>query len=103
VSDADVKRLEDAIDTLDAQLPPLKTFVLPGGGKAASFLHVARTTCRRAERVLVALAAREPVRAELVRYVNRLSDLLFVMARHQNLRANIPDVPWEGRAAAKKT
>ncbi len=102
VADADVKRLEDAIDTLDRDLAPLKMFVLPGGTKAASFLHVARTTCRRAERALVTLAAHEPVRGELVRYVNRLSDLLFIMARHSNHRANLPDVPWEGRAASKK-
>ena len=92
-----VKALEHAIDALERDLSPLKTFILPGGCAEAAFLHLARTTCRRAERKLVALADNEPVRPELVRYLNRLSDLLFVMARHANFRANVQDVPWLGR------
>jgi cob(I)alamin adenosyltransferase len=97
LSERDVERMEHVIDELESDLPPLKTFVLPGGSVDASLLHVARTGCRRVERKLVALAEAEPVRPELLRYLNRLSDLLFVMARHANLRAAIADVPWLGR------
>jgi cob(I)alamin adenosyltransferase len=97
VAEADIQRLERAIDALDQLLPPLKTFILPGGSMAAAFLHVARTTCRRAERSVVLLAQSEAVRAELIRYLNRLSDLLFTLARGENHHANIPDVPWIGR------
>lgn len=99
LGDADVESLEHAIDELERDLPALTTFILPGGCAQAAFLHLSRTTCRRAERKLVALADNEPVRPELIRYLNRLSDLLFVMARHANFRANIPDVPWLGRKA----
>lgn len=102
VDDAEVTVLEQAIDERERELAPLKTFVLPGGCEASARLHVARTVCRRAERKLVALAAAEPVRAELIRYLNRLSDLLFVMARHANHRANVADVPWLGREVAQK-
>lgn len=96
----DTARLEGAIDALDATLAPLTTFVLPGGTKGASALHLARTIARRAERAIVGLATAEPVRDELVRYVNRLSDLLFTMARAANHQAGIADVPWNGRARA---
>lgn len=94
----DVERLERLIDALDESLPALKTFILPGGSPSAAFLHLARTTCRRAERAVVQLAQSEPVREELVRYLNRLSDLLFTMARAANVRAGTADVPWVGRA-----
>lgn len=97
VSEAEVTPLEAMIDTLEADLPPLTSFVLPGGASEAAFLHLARTVCRRAERKIVALSQHEPVRDEVVRYVNRLSDLFFVMARHANHRANIADVPWLAR------
>lgn len=97
VSDAEIAPLEHMIDTLEADLQPLTNFVLPGGSVEASFLHIARTVCRRAERKLVALSQSEPLRNELVRYLNRLSDLLFVMARHANHRANVADVPWTAR------
>jgi cob(I)alamin adenosyltransferase len=97
VGDADVKAFEDAIDALEADLPPLKSFVLPGGCEAAARLHVARTVCRRAERGLVALAAREDVDAVHLRWLNRLSDLLFVQARWANHDAGHPDVPWQPR------
>lgn len=92
-----IERLERAIDAAEAELPPLQTFVLPGGTQAAAQLHVARTTCRRAERRVVALGHRDPIRGEVPRYLNRLSDLLFVWARLANHRANVPDVPWVGR------
>jgi cob(I)alamin adenosyltransferase len=100
VAEADIERLERAIDEVDQRLPALKTFILPGGSMAAAFLHVARTTCRRAERSVVLLAQSETVRAELIRYLNRLSDLLFTLARGENQHANIPDVPWIGRESA---
>jgi cob(I)alamin adenosyltransferase len=98
LADNDIERLERLIDQLDDGLPALKTFILPGGTPSAAFLHLARTTCRRAERSVVHLAQTEPVRAELVRYLNRLSDLLFTMARADNARAGTPDVPWVGRS-----
>jgi cob(I)alamin adenosyltransferase len=90
---ADVSRLEAWIDELDAELPPLRRFVLAGGTPAGAALHVARTVCRRAERAMVELGERafEP---ELLHYVNRLSDLLFTMARAANRRAGVDDVEW---------
>src|SRR6266545_5130509 len=77
-----VKRLEDEIDTLNAELAPLRTFVLAGGSPAAAYLHLARTICRRAERVIVELNDRESVSPELRSYINRLSDFLFVASRY---------------------
>jgi len=93
VSAAQVERLEAEIDRLNAELAPLKSFVLPGGGAAAAHLHLARTVVRRAEREMTLLATREAVNPEAVRYVNRLSDLLFVMARHANEKGS-RDVLW---------
>lgn len=101
VSEPDIERLERGIDALDAVLSPLKTFILPGGSMAAAFLHVARTVCRRAERAVVLLAQSEPVRAEVIRYLNRLSDLLFTLARAENQQAGVADVPWMGREGAQ--
>jgi cob(I)alamin adenosyltransferase len=92
-----VSALELEIDRLEAMLPPLTSFVLPAGSPAASALHLARTVCRRAERAVVAVQGSAEVRAELVYYLNRLSDLLFVMARHQNQHAGVPDVAWAPR------
>jgi cob(I)alamin adenosyltransferase len=94
VTDADITGFERAIDRLEEGLAPLKTFVLPGGAEGAARLHLARTVCRRAERALVALAAREPVDPLHVRWLNRLSDLLFVQARATNKAAGVADVPW---------
>jgi cob(I)alamin adenosyltransferase len=95
VSDAQVERLEGEIDTLNRELQPLRSFVLPGGTPAASFLHLARTVSRRAERLMVALAARpnEPVGDAALRYINRLSDFLFVAARYANDNGK-SDVLW---------
>jgi len=101
ISEAEVEAIEHEIDRLEARLPPMKTFVLPGGTEGAARLHLARTICRRAERRLVALASSEPVRGELVRYVNRLSDYLFFAARLENHRAGVADVPWIGRERGK--
>jgi cob(I)alamin adenosyltransferase len=100
VEDADVAALEQAIDRAETELEPLKSFVLPGGTKAASLLHHARTVCRRAERRVVTMHAESEVRSEVLRYLNRLSDLLFTWARLENHRANVPDVPWVGRDRA---
>jgi len=96
VSAADVAVLEAGIDALEADLPPLRSFILPGGAEGAARLHLARTVCRRAERAVVGLSSREPVDPLLVRYLNRLSDLLFVQARSTNRAAGVADVPWKG-------
>ena len=90
---ADVARLEASIDRLEAELPPLRRFILPGGGRAGALLHFSRTVCRRAERAIVSLGS-EHVDQHLVIYVNRLSDLLFVMARAVNHRAAHPETEW---------
>ena len=101
VSDADTTVLENAIDALEAGLAPLRTFVLPGGCEGAARLHLARTVCRRAERAVVALSTHEAVDPAIVRYLNRLSDLLFVQARAANRAAGVPDVPWAPRKSEK--
>jgi len=95
VTDAHVTRLEDAVESFNADLEPLKEFILPGGTRAAAHAHVARTVCRRAERALVRLAATDPVNDAARRYLNRLSDLLFVLARALNRSSGRPDVLWK--------
>ena len=92
VSDTDVARLEALIDQLERALPPLTRFILAGGSPAGAALHVARTVCRRAERRIVALTP--PADLLIVRYINRLSDLLFVLARTVNHRAGQPETEW---------
>ena len=93
--DADrVTQFEQAIDAADTELAPLKAFILPGGTPKAAALHVARTVCRRAERNVVALASTDEVPAEFLVYLNRLSDLLFTLARLANHRAGVGDVTW---------
>jgi len=94
VAPAWVAALEGDIDRFEDALPPLKTFVLPGGTPSAAALHVARTVARRAEREIVTLAAHAPVNADLLRFVNRLSDLLFVLARAANHMAGNADATW---------
>jgi cob(I)alamin adenosyltransferase len=93
VSAGQVERLEREIDRINEGLEPLRSFVLPGGSPAAAFLHLARTVARRAEREMTALATREAVNPEAVRYINRLSDLLFVLARQAN-QGGATDVLW---------
>jgi len=93
-----VESLEQLMDQLSADLEPLKNFVLPGGTPAAAQLHVARTVCRRAERELVGLLEHEPVSPELIRYLNRLSDALFVMARYENRSTGTAEPIWDSRA-----
>jgi cob(I)alamin adenosyltransferase len=94
---ADVDALEARIDAFEGELAPLKRFVLPGGTVAAAHFHLARTVCRRAERRTVALARSESVDPLALRFLNRLSDLLFVMARVENRRAGRGDVEWSPR------
>jgi cob(I)alamin adenosyltransferase len=91
-----VAALEQFIDQSEAGLPPLRTFILPGGDRGAALLHLARTICRRAERRAVALAGHAPVNAQAIAYLNRLSDLLFVLARLANRRAGTTETPWPG-------
>jgi cob(I)alamin adenosyltransferase len=93
VTDADITRLEGWIDQLESELQPLRRFILAGGCTAGAALHVARTVCRRAERSVVSLGP-DAVETELLVYINRLSDLLFVMARVTNHRANQPETEW---------
>jgi cob(I)alamin adenosyltransferase len=97
IGDAQVLSLEQQIDQLTAALPEMKHFILPGGTDLAARLHQARTICRRAERVCVALQKHEGVSPAIITYLNRLSDLLFSMARHANHEAGHDDVPWQGR------
>lgn len=100
LNESHIAALEAAIDSAEANLPPLTAFILPGGAPAAAWAHLARATCRRAERRIVALRrgageANSPVRGEPLRYLNRLSDLLFVLARAINRAAATADSPWE--------
>ena len=95
ITEAQVKRLEDFLDAYNATLTPLKNFILPGGSRAASMAHLGRTVCRRAERSLVLLAQDDAVSALSRQYLNRLSDLLFVLSRILNRHAGVPDVLWE--------
>ena len=95
VTEAQVAALDDWLATYNAQLPRLEEFILPGGSHAAAIAHIARTVARRAERSVVALGRAEPVRVELRHYLNRLSDLLFVLARVLNRHAGGSDVQWQ--------
>ena len=98
IEERHVVALEKLMDRLSEELSPLENFILPGGCAGAAALHVARTVCRRAERLVIALSRKEAVGAFTVRYLNRLSDALFVMARHENKRRGVPDVLWNSRA-----
>ena len=93
-----VAALERTMDELNEELGPLTNFILPGGSPGAAHLHLARTICRRAERLLVTLMRAEAVGAHTLEYLNRLSDALFVMARWENHRRGVPDVLWDSRA-----
>ena len=93
IADGDVGRLEAWIDRVDGALPPLRSFILPGGGPAGAALHQARAVCRRAERRIVGLGV-DAVEPELLRYVNRLSDLLFALARSVNYRSKVAEIEW---------
>jgi len=95
IAEADVERLERSLDAFNEDLPPLKDFILPGGGIAAACAHVARTVCRRAEREVVTLSKQEPVRPEAIRFLNRLSDLMFVLARVLARASGHGEVLWQ--------
>ena len=99
---ADIAKLEKAIDELDAKLEPLASFILPGGTVPASQIHIARTVCRRAERAVVKLAREERIGEEPVVFLNRLSDLLFVMARSANHLAGVHETRWSGSGPGKE-
>jgi cob(I)alamin adenosyltransferase len=101
IAQADAERLEHHIDRLEERLEPLKSFVLPGGCALAAQVHQARTVCRRAERLVVRLSKVEAIGPAPLMFLNRLSDLLFVMARFANLQAETPETPWRGLRAPK--
>lgn len=102
IGEPDWRRLEGLLDAYDAQVPPLRTFVLPGGHETAARAHLARTTCRTAERAVVRLAHEEEVRADVLTYLNRLSDFLFICARLLNHRAGVDEVTWQPRPRAEE-
>lgn len=93
----DVTFLEKEIDAMDASLPPMKFFVLPGGHQSVSFCHVARTVCRRAERLTIALNTHEVVDPLVIQYLNRLSDYLFMLSRKMSAELNAEEMPWKPR------
>ncbi len=90
-----IQEMEGWLDPARDEPPPLRSFIIPGGAEGAAALHLARTVCRRAERAVVRLAGEEPTDPEVVRYLNRLSDLLFALARLENHRAGVSDVLWQ--------
>jgi cob(I)alamin adenosyltransferase len=94
IEERHITMMEESIDRFEEELPPLRQFILPGGAQTAAYLHLARTVCRRAERQVVRLSHISTVNAAIIKYLNRLSDLLFVMARVANHRAGIEDVKW---------
>ena len=98
LSSGDVEMLEDAIDRMDAQLPPINNFILPGGTFTASLGHVCRTMCRRCERRVISLADETYVDPTVLKFINRLSDFFFVFSRYQNLVANVDERYWDKEA-----
>ncbi len=95
LKDDDILLLENSIDKYENNLEPLKQFILPGGSRGASLLHLARSVCRRAERLVTSLSKNEKLSELILIYLNRLSDLLFVLARFENNVNQIPDIPWQ--------
>ena len=98
VNDDDITAMETAMDTMDKELPEMRNFILPGGHVAVSQAHICRTVCRRAERLVVGIAAQEAIPEVILRYLNRLSDLLFVLARWLGMRYGADEIPWKPRA-----
>ena len=92
--DTQIEKLEGFIDELEEDLPPLKSFILPGGSRAGAALHYCRTVCRRAERETVALSQQDQINPKSIIYLNRLSDLLFVLARYENQKQGAEETPW---------
>jgi cob(I)alamin adenosyltransferase len=98
LQEQDLSDLETAIDKMESELPPLKNFILPGGHIAVSTAHLARCVCRRAERLVVALAEITPVPKIVLAYLNRLSDYLFVLSRYMAMRLGVVEIVWKGRS-----
>ncbi len=98
ITDTEVSQLEVWIDTLDSKVPPLKNFILPGGHPAVSLAHVCRSVCRRTERSTISLAQNEEVDEVIIRFLNRLSDYLFIFARAIGHQLNVPEIPWSPNA-----
>ncbi len=98
ITEADIEDLELAMDTMNAKLPELKNFILPGGSRDLAMMHVARCVCRRAERLVTALAAEAEIESLILRYLNRLSDYLFVLARYQALLDKQEEITWTPRS-----
>lgn len=94
ISAEDIVLLEEAIDAMDSILPPMRNFILPGGNSAVSFCHIARCVCRRAERVVISLYESEPVEETIIRYLNRLSDYLFVLSRWLSKETGAEEITW---------
>jgi len=103
ITEAEIARLESEIDRMNAGLPPLRSFVLPGGSRLNAELHLCRTVCRRAERLVIGLAREEPIPAEAVQYLNRLGDAFFVWSRWASHRSGVPETLWEPNRAASGT
>ena len=97
VEESDIELLEKEIDQMNEVLPTLKSFILPGGHPTVSHCHIARTVCRRAERMVVALHHNEPVETIIIRYLNRLSDYLFVLSRQLSMDLEVEEIPWQPR------
>lgn len=95
----DITALENAIDKMNEELPPMKHFVLPGGHQSVSFAHLARCVCRKAERLIVALHDIEPVSELILQYINRLSDYLFTLSRYMSFKLNANEIPWKPRVS----
>lgn len=94
INELDIDFLEKSMDRMDESLPPMTHFILPGGNSTVSYCHIARTVCRRAERIIVELNEKEPVKPLLIKYVNRLSDYLFVLARKLSFDMQTEEIPW---------
>ncbi len=94
--------LEGEIDAMEGDMPPLHNFLVPGGCKTSSLLQLARTICRRAERCIIQLRGKQPVNPDIVIYMNRLSDLLFIQARYTNYKKRVPEAIWKGKKPSKK-
>jgi cob(I)alamin adenosyltransferase len=100
LNEEDISSLEKQIDEMEAELPPMRSFVLPGGHRSVSFGHVARTVCRRAERLVIALHGQEPVDPLVIKYLNRLSDYLFVLCRKMSHELGAEETPWKPKMQA---
>lgn len=95
LSESDIQQLESEMDNMDARLPPIKNFVLPGGHESVSFGHVARTVCRRAERLVIGLDEQEKIDVLVIKYLNRLSDYLFMLCRKMTAELKVEEIPWK--------